>query len=76
MKEKYILNPSSALILHTGLILLCLVCLGVMIHVSTLTVQGTVRADYLFSLAEHIVMSLFLVIAGSLLFDIHIKRKK
>ena len=76
MKENYILNKKSALILHIGLAAVCLVCMGVMLHVRSLLAAGTVTADYLFSLAEHIAMSLFLVISGSLLFDVHVKLKK
>ena len=76
MKERYILNDLSKKILHIGLAVVTLAFFFVMLHIWNAGENGVIIMSEVYTMTEHIGMSLFLVVAVPLVLDIHIKTKK
>ena len=76
MKEKYILNPLSKRILHTGMIISIAAYFFVMLDIYRTVGKGIIIENNVYTMTEHVNMTLLLFVAAALILDIHIKLKK
>ncbi len=76
MKEKYILNPVSRRILHIGLAIVSLAFFFVMLHVYNTSENGVIVMSNVYTMIEHVSMTLLMVVTAALLLDIHVKTEK
>ncbi|MBR4880836.1 MAG: hypothetical protein IKU19_02820 [Clostridia bacterium] len=76
MREKYILNPLSKKILHIGMAVSVLAYFFVLLNVYFTVNSGVILQSYVYSMIEHVSMTLFLFVAAALVLDIHIKLEK
>ena len=76
MKERYILNPLSNKILHTGMLVSAVAYFLVLVDIYRRIGEGVILTSYVYSMIEHVSMTLFLCVAAALVLDIHIKREK
>ncbi len=76
MKERYILNPLSRKILHIGMIVSVLAYFFVLLDIYHTINNGVIIMSNVYSMIEHVSMTLFLCVAVSLILDIHIKTEK
>ena len=76
MKERYILNPLSKKILHTGMLICIAAYFSVMLHIYRTVCNGVIIQSNVYTMIEHVSMTLLLVVAAALVLDIHIKYEK
>ncbi len=76
MKEKYILNPISKKILHIGMLVCIAAYFFVMLDIYHTINNGVIIESNVYTMIEHVSMTLFLCVAASLILDIHIKHEK
>ncbi|MBR6514228.1 MAG: hypothetical protein IKT46_05265 [Clostridia bacterium] len=76
MKERYILNPLSHRLLHTGVCICIAAYFFVMLEIYNTVSKGVLIESNAYIMIENVSMTLFLVVAAALLLDIHIKREK
>lgn len=76
MKERYILNPLSKKILHIGFIVCLAAYFFVMLDIYHTINSGVIIESNVYTMIEHVSMTLLLFVATSLLLDIHIKHEK
>ena len=76
MKERYILNPLSQKILHAGMLVCIAAYFFVMLDIYRTVNDGVIILSNVYTMIEHVSMTVLLVVAASLILDIHIKREK
>ena len=76
MKERYILNPLSKKILHTGMLVCIAAYFFVMLDIYRTVNNGAVIIGNVYTMIEHISATVMLIVGGALLLDVHIKQKK
>ena len=76
MKERYVLNPLSQRILHTGMIICIMAYFFVMLDVHHTVNNSVIIQSNVYTMMEHVSLTLLLVVAAALLLDIHIKHEK
>ena len=76
MKERYILNPLSRKILHIGMAVCVLAYFFVMLDIRSTINNGVIIESNVYTMIEHVSMTLFIFVAASLVLDIHIKHEK
>ena len=76
MKERYILNPLSKKILHTGMLVCIAAYFFVMLDIYRTVNNGAVIIGNVYTMIEHISATVMLTVAGALLLDVHIKQEK
>lgn len=76
MKERYILNPLSKKILHIGMPVCIAAYFFVMLDIYQTINNGVIIHSNVYTMIEHVSMTVLLVVAVSLILDIHIKHKK
>lgn len=73
MREKLKLTHPSALMLNIGLFIVTLAYIATAIYIKMNINEGIMTYRYAFSMVEHVTMALVIVVACSLVLDIHIK---
>lgn len=76
MKEKYILERASARMLKIGLFIVTAAYFFAALYIYRHIDEAVMTLSYAWSIIEHVTMTLLIVVAASLLFDIHIKYNK
>ncbi len=76
MKERYILNPLSKKILHTGMLVCIAAYFFVMLDIYRTVNNGAVIIGNVYTMIEHISATVMLIVGGALLLDVHIKQEK
>lgn len=76
MKERYILNPLSKKILHTGMLVCIAAYFFVMLDIYRTVNSGAVIIGNVYTMIEHISATVMLIVGGALLLDVHIKQEK
>lgn len=76
MKERYILNPLSQRILHIGMLVCIAAYFFVMLDIYRTVNDGAIILSNVYTMIEHVSMTVLLVVAASLILDIHVKREK
>ncbi len=76
MKERYILNPISKRILHIGMTVCIAAYLFVLLDIYRTVCGGIILQSDVYTMIEHISMTVFIVVAASLVLDMHLKHQK
>ena len=76
MKERYILNPISQRILHIGMRVCIAAYFFVLLDIYRTVSRGIILQSDVYTMIEHISMTALIVVAASLILDIHVKRGK
>ena len=76
MKEKYILNPISRIILHIGIGICIAAYFFVFLDIYHTLQNGIILHSTVYTMIEHISATVMIVVAAALLLDIHIKQEK